>query len=48
MTYDIRRGRVRMGVGFTTTCAWLVVLDTTICDKVYQLLSTGRQFPPPI
>jgi hypothetical protein len=22
------------------------VLDTTLCNKVYQLLATGRWFPP--
>ena len=46
-----RRGRDRMVVGFTTTCAssayqhyscefeprsWRGVLDTTLCNKVYQ------------
>jgi len=44
-----RRGRVRMVVGFTTTCAikscefesrsWRGVLNTTLCDEVCQWLS---------
>ena len=34
--------------------SWLCVLDTTLCDKVYQQLATGQwlstvlRFPPPI
>jgi len=27
-------------------CSWRGVLDTTLCDKVYQWLATGRWFPP--
>ena len=27
-------------------CSWRRVLDTTICDKVHQLLVTGRWFSP--
>ena len=45
-----RRGRDRMVVGFTTTCAiivvssWRGVLDTILCDKVYQWLATSQWF----
>jgi hypothetical protein len=28
----------------TTSCSWRGVLDITLCDKVYQLFSTGRWF----
>ena len=46
-------GHDRMVVGFTTTCqfephSWRGVLDTTLCDKVHQLLATGRWFLSPI
>ena len=27
-------------------CSWRGVLDTTLGDKVYQLLATGRWFSP--
>jgi hypothetical protein len=30
---------------WTTTQLWRCVLDTTLCDKVRQLLATGRWFP---
>ena len=41
-----------MVVGFTTTYAIYEfhsgeVYSTTLCDKVCQLLATGRLFPPP-
>jgi hypothetical protein len=26
--------------------SWRDVLDTTLCDKIRQLLATGRWFPP--
>ena len=54
-----RRGRDRMIVGFTTTCAisachhyscefehlsWRGLLVRALCDKVCQLLATGRWF----
>ena len=56
-----RRGRGRMIVGFTTTCAisvhhhkscefephsWRDAHDTTLSDKVCQLLTTVRWFSP--
>ena len=59
--YGCRRGRDRMVVGFTTTCAISayhhyicgfeprlsrVVLNTTLCDKVRQLLVTCQWFSP--
>ena len=28
----------------TESCSWRGVLDTTLCDKVRQLLATGRWF----
>ena len=28
------------------SCSWRVVLDTTLCDKVCQLLVRGRRFSP--
>jgi len=61
MKRGVRRGRDRMVVGFTTTCAISAyhhlscefeprslrgVLDTTLCDKVCQLLATGQWFSP--
>jgi hypothetical protein len=50
-------GRDGLVVRFTTTCAinvycefeprsWWGVLDTTLCDKVYQRLTAGRWFSP--
>ena len=29
-------------------CSWQGVLDTTLCDKVYQWLATGQWFSPGI
>jgi len=28
------------------SCSWRGVLDIALCDKVYQLLATGRWFSP--
>jgi hypothetical protein len=48
------RGRDRLAVGFITAYAinafeshlWRGVLDTTLCDKDYQLLAADRWFSP--
>jgi hypothetical protein len=44
-----RRDRDRMVIGVTTTntisaCSWRGILDTTLCDQVYQWLAAGRWF----
>jgi hypothetical protein len=47
-----RRGRDCAVVGFKTTCTittnmgivWQGILDTTLCDKVYQWFATGQWF----